>query len=641
MKKMICFICVLLFLAFHSFNTKAGQIDSLKLVLQQSHADTSQVNVLNKISRLSLYSNPDDASRDANEALTLSKKLGFRTGESAALNNLGVFNSTQGQYDQALDYFKQSYAIDEELNHKKDMASKLNNIAIINDLQGNYPVALDYYLRALKLSEEIGFQNQVIGCYSNIGILYSNMKQYANSIKYYMLALNATEAAKDTAEIINALHGIGDVYERENKIDSAEIVFARALNLSKESHDEFHLGISLNNLGNVYRDEKKFPEAISYFTQALPVFTALGDQENITMVEVNYGQTLAESGNTGEGLKHLENARAIAEEIGHRNYLSQSNKALAEVYAKANDFQKAYHHYVEYAALKDSMVNEESTRQVAQMQTIYETGKKDKQIALASANANRQVVIRNFSIVIAVLIVLLGFVIVQVLLRKKKSDFEKQIQDVEMKALRAQMNPHFIFNALDNINAFVEANDKASASDYLIKFARLIRLILENSRQQEVLLEKDVETLRLYLDLEALRFSNKFEYKLNISSDIDEENTLIPPMILQPFVENAILHGLQPKEEKGTLEIFLRKENDQLVCIVEDNGVGRSRSVEINTKKAHKSESLGMKITKERLDILSRLRRVKTGINIVDLFDEKNFAAGTRVEVLLPLRIAV
>jgi len=173
----------------------------------------------------------------------------------------------------------------------------------------------------------------------------------------------------------------------------------------------------------------------------------------------------------------------------------------------------------------------------------------------------------------AVTVVALIGVFVWVYNRRKKAKFDKDVMEVELKALRAQMNPHFISNALHSINKYVMENDRTNASGYLAKFASLMRLILENSREKEVPLEQDLHALELYMQLELLRFSNSFSYQIEVDPQIDVENTLVPPMLLQPFAENAILHGLSNKG-KGIIKIQVRKSNDMICCVIEDNGNG-------------------------------------------------------------------
>ncbi|MEP7257383.1 MAG: two-component regulator propeller domain-containing protein [Flavitalea sp.] len=209
-----------------------------------------------------------------------------------------------------------------------------------------------------------------------------------------------------------------------------------------------------------------------------------------------------------------------------------------------------------------------------------------------------------------------------------KADFNKKLADAEKAALRAQMNPHFIFNTLNSINSYIIENKTRVASDYLTKFARLIRIILDNSKNESISLSKEIETLKLYLLMESVRFDNRFDYEIRIEDLLDEEGIKIPPMVIQPYVENAIWHGLLHKEEKGKAIISIsKKETDVLQVSITDNGIGRQKAAEMKSKDSNKNKSYGMKITKDRLMMSNENNRVE----MIDLVDEEGNAAGTTV----------
>lgn len=218
-----------------------------------------------------------------------------------------------------------------------------------------------------------------------------------------------------------------------------------------------------------------------------------------------------------------------------------------------------------------------------------------------------------------------------------KSDYERKLADIELSALRAQMNPHFIFNSLNSIEYYIIHNEQEKASDYLNRFSRLIRLILQNSKSSIVPLKDDLEALRLYIEMECMRFDNLFDYEVKIEKGLDIEGCLIPPMLLQPYVENAIWHGLmQKKGEKGKLGLALRRENGHLLCIIEDNGIGREAARQTKPKSGATRKSYGMKITSDRLSLLNKISKANASVHIYDLKDSVGNAAGTRVELLIP-----
>jgi hypothetical protein len=213
---------------------------------------------------------------------------------------------------------------------------------------------------------------------------------------------------------------------------------------------------------------------------------------------------------------------------------------------------------------------------------------------------------------------------------KIKREYNKKIADVEMKALRAQMNPHFIFNSLNSINRYIIKSEPEKAALYLTKFSKLIRLILDRSNFKIVSLSNEINALKLYIDLEALRFNGKFSYSINLNGGIDPETVGVPPMIIQPYVENAIWHGLLHKDSFGNLDISFEKETVGIKCVIVDNGIGRKRAEELNSKSVNKEKSFGMKITHERLNLLSE-ESAASFVDIVDLTDNLGNSLGTKV----------
>ncbi|HLP36740.1 sensor histidine kinase [Lacibacter sp.] len=215
---------------------------------------------------------------------------------------------------------------------------------------------------------------------------------------------------------------------------------------------------------------------------------------------------------------------------------------------------------------------------------------------------------------------------------------KQKMAEVEMQALRAQMNPHFIFNCLNSINRYIVKSDQATASLYLTRFAKLIRLILDNSNSKTIPLSSELEALRLYIDMEAIRFEKQFSYEIKLSDDLPVDAVCLPPLIIQPYVENAIWHGLLHKEEAGHLTISISgKKETMLVCVIEDNGVGRAKAKELKSKSASTKKSLGMKLTEDRIALLNKQAKIDASVEIEDLYDMNGMASGTRVILKIPV----
>ena len=261
---------------------------------------------------------------------------------------------------------------------------------------------------------------------------------------------------------------------------------------------------------------------------------------------------------------------------------------------------------------------------------------KDNQ--LAKQKLKQEATLKKGLIAGFILLFLLGIFILRNLslkrrseLQKQKLESEKKQTELEMQALRAQMNPHFIFNCLSSINRFILKNESKAASNYLTRFSRLMRLVLNNSQKPLITLEDELEMLELYLEMERLRFKNSFDYAITFLNAIDSDNVFIPPLLLQPFCENAIWHGLMNKEGQGRLDIELNMEGNILNCVIRDNGVGREKAEELKSKTAEKEKSMGLQITTERLALLNKEKGLHTFYEIEDLKNENGNASGTKV----------
>lgn len=222
---------------------------------------------------------------------------------------------------------------------------------------------------------------------------------------------------------------------------------------------------------------------------------------------------------------------------------------------------------------------------------------------------------------------------------KLKTQYEKKLANVEMTALLAQMNPHFLFNSLNSIDSYIIKNESGKASEYLNNFARLMRLILQNSRSNYTSLKDEIELLELYMQMEGLRFKDKFSYEIKVQEGLDTASIMIPPMLIQPYIENAIWHGLMHKKDTtiGKVEVTISEKSNRLICIIEDNGIGRAKAEEIKAQKpGNHKRSMGMQITRDRIDLINKLYNTDTSVQVFDLKDKEGNASGTRVELIIP-----
>jgi len=321
---------------------------------------------------------------------------------------------------------------------------------------------------------------------------------------------------------------------------------------------------------------------------------------------------------------------------------------LSRLYSNLKKNDSAYFFLQQYTLLKDSLMNNRFLWRLTNYKEKVDFKNKNDRIALLDEQnkikedkLKQQATLKWVFLAGLLIVALSGFMIFKNLALKRKNEklesrhkqteLQHHVTELEMQALRAQMNPHFIFNCLNSINRFILKNETEAASNYLTKFSRLIRMVLTHSKKTFISLEDELEMLRLYLDMERLRFKDAFDYSITFTNSIDAANVFVPPLLLQPFAENAIWHGLMHKEGHGHLEIELTINEKMLTCTITDDGVGRNKAAEIKTKSTEKQKSMGLQITSRRLALLNKNNGDTALFNVEDIIDNEGKPAGTRV----------
>jgi LytS/YehU family sensor histidine kinase len=330
-------------------------------------------------------------------------------------------------------------------------------------------------------------------------------------------------------------------------------------------------------------------------------------------------------------LTSAEKSLQLAQSIGTQDQIIEDEKRISEIYAAINQPQAALIHYKKYIAARDALNNWENNKKFLRAEMNFEYQKKE---AIIHEQNKRQNQLFWFVVVGGLLLIGLVFVTYNRLQIKRRLTLQKEVAEYEQKALHLQMNPHFVFNCLSSISSFIVQNGTDSAIKYLAKFSKLMRLTLEYSKASLIPVHKEIESLQHYLELEQLRFHKKFDFTIQASTSVEDDMAL-PPLLIQPFVENAILHGIVPKETNGNIDIVFKVEQEQLVCIITDDGIGLSKSMAIkeNSVKAH--ESMALEITKKRLEMIESTTHQKARVLIEEASAQPS---GTQVTLYLPIQ---
>lgn len=578
-------------------------------------------------------------------------------------DQLAFARFAQSHYNEAIGYLQKEYEYYKKTGDEYRMRDAIAFMSAMYVEKGDYDKGFDlaqqYLQMAIKHKDEVSIK----GALNGIGTLCLRIGDYPAALHYYRSALQDftrqdsiaqgkgeynTWAQMEFAEIYTHLRLYDSALYRYNLFDSAKA-------------DEKDLRIFLVSKGEYYFATQQYNNALHNFLQGLHYHKKLKDTNEIMRTLLYIGKTHAALQNNGAALKYAREGLSLALQTNARQFIRDGYEILYSVYNKLHNADSAFLYYRQYITAKDVVANDQVKGKFAayNYEKKIELLNKEKQIQQAkiqSASFQKKIL---FAGIFALL--LLGFITLRngLLKRrneanrreiaenelqlqkleseKKQEEFQHKATDLEMQALRAQMNPHFIFNCLSSINRFILKNESESASDYLTKFSRLIRMVLTHSKKQLITLDDELEMLQLYLEMERLRFKYSFDYNISFKNEIDPENIFIPPLLLQPFAENAIWHGLMNKGEQGHLIISLSKENTILKCIITDNGVGRKKAAELKSKSVEKNKSMGLQITKERLALLNKDKNEDSFFKVEDLYDDQGNANGTRI--ILKIRL--
>lgn len=589
------------------------------------------------------------------QALILQRQMGNILRVGTTYNNIAMSLVNLSRYAEALDYHNKAFAIFDSLHEAKRMAGSLNNIGVIYLYVADYDKALEYYFKALTLAEKMRDSALIKNACTNIGLVYDHLSNFNKALEYHSNTMAIARAGGDRRTIANALSNMGNVYHDMDSSAAAIELYKKALAISEEIGDKRGIAANYGNLGIVYNSMGYYGQALAYIQQSLALNTAAEDKQRMAgdfyQLAKLYAQApgaflqqhrLNENQRFARVIEYNNQAVALAKEVGSVDMQRDAWQALSNVYEQLHNAPRALQAYKQYIVFRDSVINEETKLSVARREMQFDFEKReaaaqaasDKKQAVAAAEIHRQHIVRNIiagGAAALCIAAVTSFIFYKkrrdALETQKEAEFNMQVADTEMKALRAQMNPHFIFNSLNSISDYVHRHDTETATNYTAKFAKLMRMILEHSEKKEVTIAEDLEALELYMQLEQLRLRNKFTYTIRIDDIADIDNTFIPPLLLQPFVENSIWHGIAGKQGNGHISINLLRKDDMLLCMVEDDGIGKAS---LTGKVDGKRKSFGINITKERIAILNRQKGINANVQVT------YHNTGTVVQLTLP-----
>ncbi len=589
-----------------------------------------------------VFSFKDDypaSERYSTQALNLFERAGDYRGMINTLNVLAYLARREQDLDKARGYIERAISTAREVSDTLPLADATNSLGNIYKEMALFSQAIDSYFEALKLWEIKGDSAGMSVAYGSIGLAYFYQKDYAKALEYSRKHLMLSEKRGDLWEMAKMCNNIAQIYNSKQIYDSALIFHRRSLSLNRkidlatgEADACFNIASTLLHLGE--RDS-----ALWYSAKAIEIALEKGITvpPSYFVVKANVQQSM---GDYRRAADNALRAYELAREREMPLVVSDASLLLSDIYGKTGRDDLAYRYLREHLQLKDSISNDEYLKQVTRMEIQYDFDKKQKeaeyermQERLISENKIKQQ--RTLLTGLAVLVVMIALISF-LFLRHTRLKAEYSRIDLEQRLLRAQMNPHFIFNSLCAIQNLIMTDKPQKANAFLTKIARLMRNILENSREEYIALDREIETLKLYLDVQQLRFENGFEYDITVDQSIDPENISVPPMFAQPCVENSIEHGLLPGRENGRIGISYTLKDGLIMLEVTDNGIGREKAAEVTP--VMKKQSISTRLTEKRLEHFRKILKEKNiSYQITDLF-EGEAAAGTKVVMMLPYK---
>lgn len=416
--------------------------------------------------------------------------------------------------------------------------------------------------------------------------------------------------------------------------------------LLDEAIEERDLGTNRNvteAIGRVLNKRGDFQSTLDFKKEALQNSITVQDTTLQSDLNLEIAELYLSNEQPVEAIPYLNSGLRVSDERGDIEQSLKASKTLSDVYAEQGNYDLALSNYEKYVALVDEQY-EKKQKEIELSKKVLESLYKNRetinllekdrelnasQIALLEQDRDRKNQMIYGLLALIILILVAGYLLYRSSRQKRLAN-----QLLTLKSLRSQMNPHFIFNALNSVNSFISKNDTRQANKYLSEFSRLMRIVMENSQSDFVPLSEEVSTLKLYLKLEHFRFKDTFDYQFNVDEQILEEEYIIPPMLIQPFIENAIWHGLRYKEAKGVLTVKIKHITDGLKLVIEDNGIGRERSKALKTENQKEQQSTGMKNTENRIALINSTYNVQIRLSVSNLTQDPD--KGTRVEVVIP-----
>ncbi len=642
MKKVFFIFCLFI------FATKlAGQSDSADVFLSSAKHDTVKaaelINYAYRLEARQQIKNAGEVLLKCTELAKKNKLVKFYI-QSEKLRAFLLVKNTK--YDEAALVTNQLLSYSTENNSLIGKAYGSRLFAIIEMNKGNLNASVKKYLETQVLWESTKDSALIIEGLSDLALAFYYQKDYRNAIKYWEKTSNYYILHKRIDYAIAPLSNISASYIELKEFNEAKKIFQFILPKAIQSNDISAIIHIYQNLAFLEHETNNLNTAIDYTLKAIKLLEGSDELTRIGTLYLNLGEFYQEKKEFEKAKVNLFKGLDVVRRSKNLLKVSRACQSISDFYSAVKNFELALAYRDTFALIHDSIFSIEKQKKIMELQEQFDSKHKEQEIVtltkdklLQISELKKQRNLIYFFIIGAILLLVIIFFIYRnfkIKKEKERKNLELLVQNAELTALKAQMNPHFIFNALNSIQHSIVVNNTEDAYRFLAKFSKLIRNILDNSSQQLIPLQTEIETLSLYVEVESKRFDNSFEHKVNISNtkELPLDKIMVPPMMLQPFIENAIWHGLMPKDGKKLLNItFNIVSQENIICEIADNGIGREEAKKIAQLKNKTHKSKGISNIYDRIKLLERTQSYKIEISMSDNTNEENKSEGTKVIV--------
>ncbi len=640
-----------------SSNIQLYSLIVLLLIFSLAHSQHVPTKFINRIDSLidagpKTYKELDEALRPFRRDTLLMKyfvlqaaKKDYSDGMSYAYNQLGTTFRNISDFPRAISYHEHALEAALDADNLEFRIFSLNMLGVVYRRNDAVKTALDFNQEALELAEAIedpsdGIKRSINVSLNSIGNIYQTLQQYDLAIGHYDRSLKLESELGNLRGMAVNHQNKGECLEAQGKLEQAMNNYRTALYYDQRIGSESGIAICNNSIARVFIKQGNPEEALELLQETLVAAERTRDRHITSGVHTNLGWALMELGQFDRAEVSLKKGLEESMDYELLGNAARSYALLSDLARQQGKPEEALEYYKNSREYDERVNNNLNLRYVNDMIMRYDTEKKTNQIEIL-AKENEIVKLRlrrnQNTLLISALMLALFSLILYILYRQYQLKNEKKLLTLEQSMLRSQMNPHFLFNSLNSIKLYIINNEKKNAVHYLNKFSKLVRKILEASSLKEIPLAEELETVELYMNIENIRFNNEIQFGITVDKEIDTHLVKIPSLILQPFLENALWHGLSSKPGEKRIGLHVSRTNPNFINIaIADNGVGRAEAEKLKQSKVLKRKSVGIDITRERLANFSKDYQNTFEVDIVDLYDENGLPTGTQIMLHIP-----